>query len=48
MLVALELFIKNSDSVPELRVFDVVKAIKRVLISIKTFLEIIYEEITVS
>ena len=48
MLIGLKLFIKNADSVPELWVLDILKAIERVLVSVKGLLKVINEQVAVA
>jgi hypothetical protein len=48
MIVGLELFVENADSVPELRVSDVLKAVKSLLVGIKGSIDIILKKIAVA
>lgn len=48
MLVALKLLVKDADSVPQLRVLDVLKAVQSMLVRIKTLLQVINQEVTVT
>ena len=48
MLVRLKLFVKDSDTVPKLGVFDVLQRIESVLISIERFLKILNQKVAVS
>jgi len=48
MVVRLELFIENANTVPELRVSYVLKAVESLLVGIESSIDIVLKEITVA
>lgn len=48
MVVRLELFVQNSDSIPQLRVLDIFQAVQSVLVRVKAFVDVVVEEVAVT
>ena len=48
MFIRFKLLIKNSDSVPKLRIHDVIKMIKGILVSLERLLKIFFKKVTMS
>jgi len=48
MIIGFELLIENTDTIPKLRVLNVLKRVESVLISIKRFLKIFNQEVAVT
>lgn len=48
MVVRLKLLVEDSDSVPELGIFDIVEGVERMLVRVKGLLQILNEEVAVT
>ena len=48
MVVGLKLFVQDPDTVPQLRVPDVFKAVERLLVSVEGFVDVVTEEVAVA
>ena len=48
MVVGFKLFVQDPDTVPQLRVPDVLKAVERLLVSVEGFVDIVTEEVAVA
>lgn len=48
MLIGFKLLIKDSNSIPKLRIHDVVKMIKGILVSLEGLLKIFFQKVTMA